>query len=76
MTNQTYTRRERQIIRDYVLDYYRARGARNVRIAADGNVSVRVDGTRTQMEHGRDMTEGRIFAGYADELLVAAAQIS
>ena len=55
------TKKEREAIRDYILDYYEDDQAHNVRITADGRV------TTTVIDKWGDSI--RMYAGHASELL-------
>lgn len=50
--------RENLLLRQYVFDRFAARGGRDAHIHADGSVTILIDGE----------TEGRIFAGWANNL--------
>lgn len=66
MRNTTLTRAEKATVRAYIMDYFAGREARDVRIHADGSVTVYV-GTMPNTNQ-----PGRIFAGWAHDLLRAA----
>ena len=62
MTNKITVSQKAQI-RSYLMDYYSSRDGRDVRFAADGSVSIHVDPMPNTNQ------AGRIFAGWASELI-------
>lgn len=60
------TRADKQKIRSYIMSYYAAKSPRDIRIGADGAVSVYVD------EMPNTNQPGRIFAGWGADLLSEA----
>lgn len=45
------------------------RNGRRPRVSPDGAVSILIDGNRSQVVHGRDVSGGRIFVGWDADLL-------
>lgn len=64
--NTILTQSEKRLIGRYLLDHYESRGARAVRFADDGAVTVMLD------EMPNTSIPGRIFAGWDCDLLKLA----
>lgn len=63
------TTKEKMQVREYVCDLWEHRNGRNATIKANGEVHITIDGDGSQMVNGRDVSGGRIFAGWVDDLL-------